>query len=210
LSSRAGRRRPALASELDVYMRRFTDTSGQPVFYSALSTRPRRGEQDPAQGLVLNAPGSTVGKKTLESRLQEPHIRPWSDEDVPHRPGRDERRQAKLSMAFRVTDAGELEVVRTTRHTFARRRVCGGRIRGYRSSLDGATNVVPPQVGVPLPTLRALRACLASWRRSRTETTTSELIDGPQGLQLTAPLSRALSAIRPPPYSGYVSQRASP
>jgi hypothetical protein len=63
----------ALASELDVYMRRFTDTSGQPVFYSADPTRPSAAANKILQGPRLNVNGvHRCGKKTLESRLQEP------------------------------------------------------------------------------------------------------------------------------------------
>jgi hypothetical protein len=77
---------------------------------------------------------------------------------------------AKLSMAFRVTDAGELEVVAyKAPDTFVDGEYVEGESETYRSSLDGATNVVPPSGCPPLShATRSVRACLASWRRSRT------------------------------------------
>jgi hypothetical protein len=81
-----------------------------------------------------------------------------------------------LSMAFRVTDAGELEVVRQQGAHIRRRRVCGGRTETYRSSLDGATNV-PPSSGSLRYALGERTRVLAVVANAET---TSELIDGPR------------------------------
>jgi hypothetical protein len=121
---------------------------------------------------------------------------------------------AKLSMAFRVTDAGEPEVVRTRRptHSHRRREYVEGESEDVQVLARWGHERSSSIMGVlRVPTLRALESVsrvLAAV--ANTETTTSELI-GPPGTAAGRHHSHGHSLHWPPPYSGYAShQRASP
>lgn len=102
---------------LDEYLRKFTDTSGQPVFYTDDAfdaTKYAAANGVLYKGLLFNVNGGsgTSGKKTLASRMQEPF---WDVSGGAMKISRTVPTAdtvTKMSMAFRVTDAGELEVVR--------------------------------------------------------------------------------------------------
>jgi hypothetical protein len=185
----------AVASELDVYLRRFTDTSGQPVFYSADTfdtTKYAAANKILYKGLVFNVNGgsSVAGKKTLESRLHEPF---WDMSGGAMKvsrtvPDATNDAVAKLSMAFRVTDAGELEVVRhKAPYTFTDGEYVEGESEDVqvlarwgheRSSSIKWVSSAFLRYALGESVSRVLAAV------ANTETTTSEIIDGPQGLQL--------------------------
>jgi hypothetical protein len=106
-------------SDLDTYLRSFKDAEGLPAFYSgdALdATKYAAANRILYKGLTFNVNGgsSVAGKRTLASRMNEPF---WDMSGGAMKVSRTVPDAAtdlvsKLSMALRVTDTGELEVVR--------------------------------------------------------------------------------------------------
>lgn len=107
------------AGDVDEYLRKFRDQQYRPMFHANDALDPTKYATAGRllyKGLVFNVNGGSAaaGKKTSESRMQEPF---WDVSGGSMKvsrvvPDADSDAVTKLSMAFRVSDAGELEVVR--------------------------------------------------------------------------------------------------